>query len=388
MHAPRVTRTGAVLLAVVCGAAAVGGAFMVGLVVGRGDRPAPTVADQAIAAIRAHGDGSHSTGQLDAAAVRGLLSGLDDTWAAYYGVGADDASQSQLRALLDGRYSGLGVWLRRVGSDRGIAVASVVSGSPAESAGIRPGDAILAVDGTDVSQESVDAVTAALSGPPDTRVAMLVRDTIGTDRTVTLARGDLPVADVSSTPATAGIVEIRVATFSGGSGAQVQRAVQKAATEHAQGIVLDLRGDPGGLLSEAVTAASAFLDGGPVVNLSGRTVPKQTLDAQLGGDTATPVAVLVDGGTASAAEILAGALRDRGRAVLIGSRTFGKGSVQRVIPLSDGSSFELTVATYSTPNGHAVDGVGISPDIAVPATDPPSIAGQRALQVLRALGGS
>ena len=382
------TRTGAALLAVGCGAAAVGGAFAGGVVVGRADRPAPSVVDQAIAAIHAHADGSHATDELDAAAVRGLVSGLDDTWAAYYGVGADHASQNQLRALLDGRYSGLGVWLRRVGSDRGIAVASVVTGSPAESAGIRPGDAILAVNGTDVSQESVDAVTDALAGPPGTRVAMLVRAANGTDRTVALARGDLPVSDVSSTPSTAGIVSIRVATFGGGSGAQVQRAVQKAAAEHAKGIVLDLRGDPGGLLSEAVSAASAFLDGGPVVQLSGRTVPKQTLDAQPGGDTTTPVAVLVDGGTASAAEILAGALRDRGRAVLIGSRTFGKGSVQRVVPLSDGSSFELTVATYSTPDGHAVDGVGIAPDIVVPATDPPAVASQRAVQVLKALGGS
>jgi carboxyl-terminal processing protease len=388
VHAPRVTRTGAALLAVVCGAAAVGGAFVVGLVVGRGDRRPPSVVDQAIAAIHAHADGTHTTQDLDAAAVRGLLSGLDDTWAAYYGVGTDEASQNQLRALLDGRYSGLGVWLRRVGADHGIAVASVVAGSPAESAGIRPGDAILAVNGTDVSQESVDAVTEALSGPAGTRVAMLVRDAEGTDRTVDLARGDLPVSDVSSTPATAGIVSIRVATFSGGSGAQVQRAVQQAEAEHAKGIVLDLRGDPGGLLSEAVTAASAFLDGGPVVHLSGRTVPQQTLDATRGGDSTTPVAVLVDGGTASAAEILAGALRDRGRAVLIGSKTFGKGSVQRVVPLSDGSSFELTVATYSTPDGDAVDGVGIAPDIAIPATDPPSVAGQRAVQVLRALGGT
>lgn len=382
------TRTGAALLAVVCGVAAVGGAFVVGLVVGRGDRPAPSVVDQAIAAIHAHADGSHSTQELDAAAVRGLLSGIDDTWAAYYGVGTDGASQSQLRALLDGRYSGLGVWLRRVGSDRGIAVASVVSGSPAQAAGIRPGDAILAVDGTDVSQDSVTTVTEALSGPAGTRVAMLVRDAHGTDRTVALARGELPVSDVSSTPATAGIVSIRVATFSGGSGLQVQRAVQQATAEHAPGIVLDLRGDPGGLLSEAVTAASAFLDGGPVVHLSGRTVPQQTLDATPGGNITTPVTVLVDGGTASAAEILAGALRDRGRAVLVGSKTFGKGSVQQVVPLSDGSSFELTVATYTTPAGHVVDGVGIAPDIAVPAVDPPSVASERALQVLRALGGS
>ncbi|HEX7354856.1 MAG TPA: S41 family peptidase [Mycobacteriales bacterium] len=388
MHAPRVTRTGAALLAVVCGAAAVGGAFLVGLLLGRGQRPAPSVVDQAIAAIQAHADGSHSTRDLDAAAVRGLLSGLDDSWAAYYGVGTDETSQNQLRALLDGRYSGLGVWLRRVGPEQGIAVASVVPGSPAEAAGIRPGDQVLAVDGTDVSRESVDDVSQALAGPSGSRVSLLVRDGGGADRTVSLDRGELPVSAVSSTPPTAGIVTIRVATFSRGSGGQVQQAVRRAEAEHAKGIVLDLRGDPGGLLSEAVTTASAFLDGGPVVHLSGRTVPAQTLSATAGGDVTTPVAVLVDGGTASAAEIVAGALHDRDRAVLVGSKTFGKGSVQQVVPLSDGSSFELTVATYTTPDGHAVDGVGISPDVVVPESDPPSVAPERAVQILQALSGS
>jgi carboxyl-terminal processing protease len=185
-----------------------------------------------------------------------------------------------------------------------------------------------------------------------------------------------------------GITTIRIAMFSAGVGAAVQRADAQAHAAHATGIVLDLRGDPGGLLSEAVAAASVFLDGGPVVSLSGRTVPEHTLDAARGGDTATPLAVLVDGGTASAAEILAGALQDRGRGVLVGSRTFGKGSVQQVVPLSDGSSFELTVATYRTPDGHAVDGVGIEPDVTVPASAAPSVAADRAVQLLEALAGA
>lgn len=310
MHAPRPTRTGVVVAAAVSGLLLAGAAFAGGVAVGRGDRPAPGVVAQAIAAVQAHGDAPHSTQDLDAAALRGLVGGLDDPWAAYYGIGGDGSSQSQLRALLEGP------------SDHGGSGAAVAA---------------------------LPAVTSS-----------------------TLADG---------------IVAIRVPAFGAGSGEQVQAAVRAVEARHGTGIVLDLRGNPGGLLSEAVAAASAFLDGGPVVRLSGRTVPAQTLYAARGGDTTTPVAVLVDGGTASAAEIVAGALRDRDRAVLVGSRTFGKGSVQRVVPLSDGSSFELTVATYTTPDGDPVDGVGLTPDVAVPANAPPSVATARAVDLLRALGG-
>lgn len=365
-------------------AVALGAAFAGGLAVGRG-RPALSVVDQAIAAARTDGDRAPAQDVLEADAVRGVVGGLGDSWAAYYGVGDDQASQTQLRALLDGRYSGLGLWLRRSGSARGIAVASVVPGSAAAAADVRPGDELLAVDGGDVSSETPDAVATALTGPAGTSVTVLVRTAGGADRTLILARSDLAVSDVSVRTGAPGVAMIRVATFSAGAGAAVQRAVVAARAAHDTGLVLDLRGDPGGLLSEAVSAASAFLDGGPVVSLSGRTVPAHTLDAAPGGDTTTPLAVLVDGGTASAAEILAGALRDRGRGVLVGSKTFGKGSVQRVVPLSDGSSFELTVATYRTPAGDSVDGVGIRPDVAIAPTAPPLAAADLAVQLVQAL---
>lgn len=389
MRFPRPGSSGSAVVALVGAVTGVVAAFVAGLAVGHGHRPAPSIADQAIAAVRAHGDGAHPGADLDADAVRGVLGGLGDTWAAYYGVGDGQQAQGQLRALLDGRYSGLGLWLRRAdgNASTGLTVASVVAGSPAAAAGLVPGDQLLAVDGRAVSGQGVDAVTAALRGTAGTDVRLQVRTTAGEVRSPTLTRRDVAAGDVTIATVAPGVVSIRVATFAAGAGAAVQQAVRDAQAHHTRAILLDLRGDPGGLLPEAVTAASAFLDGGPVVRLAGRTVPAHTLDATAGAaDTTTPVAVLVDGGTASAAEILTGALADRGRAVVVGSRTFGKGSVQEVVPLSDGSSFELTVATYTTPAGHRVDGVGIAPDVAVAADSAPSVATDRALAVLQALG--
>ncbi len=149
--------------------------------------------------------------------------------------------------------------------------------------------------------------------------------------------------------------------------------------EKATGIILDLRGNPGGLLAESVETASAFLDGGHVVTYTRRDEAPQQLDAIGNGDTATPLVVLVDGATASGGEVVAGALQDRGRAVIVGSRTFGKGSVQEPHRLSDGSSLALTVARYSLPSGRSVEGVGIEPDIDVRV---PGLVVGRALEVL------
>jgi carboxyl-terminal processing protease len=153
-------------------------------------------------------------------------------------------------------------------------------------------------------------------------------------------------------------------------------------------VILDLRGNPGGLVDEAVNVASAFLDGGVVVSYETRTNGVQTLDALGKGDTETPLVVLVDGGTASAAEIVTAALQDRNRAVVVGSRTFGKGSVQQPTMLSDGSGLELTIGRYRTPSGRLLDGVGVDPDVSVPVSSAPEVAESRALDVLVGLVAS
>jgi carboxyl-terminal processing protease len=175
-----------------------------------------------------------------------------------------------------------------------------------------------------------------------------------------------------------GVTVIKVAAFTKGVGDAVRTAVEQT-PEHA-GIVLDLRGNSGGLVTEAVTAASAFLDGGLVATYDVNGA-QRSLHADPGGETTRPLVALVDGGTMSAAELLTGALQDRGRAVVVGSRTFGKGSIQMPSRLPDGSVAELTVGHYRTPAGHTVDGRGITPDLEVDAE-----ALERAETVLSGLG--
>jgi hypothetical protein len=184
---------------------------------------------------------------------------------------------------------------------------------------------------------------------------------------------------VTTTMVSEHVGRIVIPGFSKGTGRQVRAAVTELQKQHVTGIVLDLRGNPGGLLSESVETASAFLAGGHVVTYTRRDELPQHLDAIGKGDTKTPLVVLVDGGTASGAEVVAGALQDRGRAVIVGSRTFGKGSVQEPHTLSDGSSLALTVARYTLPSGRSVEGVGIEPDIDV--IRPSAMIG-RALEVL------
>jgi carboxyl-terminal processing protease len=222
---------------------------------------------------------------------------------------------------------------------------------------------------------------ASLRGRTGTTVTLSLSRGDAT-RTVRLTRAVVASPAVTTSMATPRVGRIVVPAFTQGVGRQVRQAARELRAKHATGLILDLRGDPGGLLSEAVETASAFLDGGAVVTYSRRDELSQRLDADGRGDTATPLVVLVDGSTASAAEVVAGALQDRGRAVVVGTRTFGKGTVQEPHRLADGSSLALTVARYTLPSGRSVEGVGIEPDIQV---FDPAASLNRAVEVLSGL---
>lgn len=297
-----------------------------------------------------------AAGTVGPQAVQKLVSRSGDRWSSYYTA----QEYAGLQQALDGRYVGVGLWVRRVDGGR-IQVARVQDDSPAERAGIHVGDVLATIGGTRCTGLAVTEVVADLrgAGDPGSTVTLGVRR----DRrswTVTLRRATLATEAVTITRPEDGPTVIKIDAFTRGVGAQVRRAVE--GSRH--GVLLDLRGNSGGLVSEAVAVASAFLDGGLVAtyDVHGR---QQALYAAAGGDTSTPLVVLVDGGTMSAAELLAGALQDRGRAVVIGSRTFGKGSVQMPSRLPDGSVAELTVGHYSLPDGRGVDGQGITPDVEV-----------------------
>ncbi|GAU67944.1 putative peptidase S41 family protein [Streptomyces sp. NBRC 110611] len=305
-------------------------------------------------------------GKSGAQAAAEVVSRSGDRWSAVYTPGEFEDFQQQL----DGTYVGVGLWVRQTDGGR-IEVSRVQSGSPAARAGIAAGDRLHAIDGLAAQGRPVTDIVARLRGSaphgsraagPGTPVRLDLQR--GTRRwSATLHRTRLHTRNVTvSRPAGAGgPTRVRVGSFAKGTGDAVRRAVRRAL--RADGLVLDLRGNTGGLVTESVATASVFLDGGLVATYDVRG-DERALYAERGGNTRLPLVVLVDGGTMSAAELLAGALQDRGRAVLVGSPTFGKGSVQMPSRLPDGSVAELTVGHYRTPSGRTVDGTGIAPDLA------------------------
>ncbi|MDX3640615.1 S41 family peptidase [Streptomyces sp. MB09-02B] len=330
-------------------------------------RPTPADREQDVADAAAE---AMAEGKSPVEAAERAVSRSGDRWGAVYSEG----EYEQFEEALDGEYTGVGLWAR-LERDGRIEVTRVQDASPAARAGIRAGDRLVSVDGRKVDGRPVTEVVSLLrgdaidegtgkSGTPEsaaagTKVALVLERA---DRTwsATLRRARLSTEDVTVSRTAGGVSVITVDAFTKGSGDVVRAAVAQSAG--AAGFVLDLRGNSGGLVSEAVTAASAFLDGGLVAtyDVKGR---QRALHAEPGGDTTRPLVALVDGGTMSAAELLTGALQDRGRAVVVGSRTFGKGSVQMPSRLPDGSVAELTVGHYRTPSGRGVDGRGITPDL-------------------------
>jgi carboxyl-terminal processing protease len=368
----------------IAAAVAVVAVFGAGVAVGGSSSPPAQgatngVLDEAAARIAANADRPVDKATLERAAVEGMLKALGDRWSAYY----SPSQYNSFSDALEGRYTGVGLWIRQ-GNDGAMLVSSVQHGSPAGRAGLVSGDELTSIGGIPVARESVNAVAAQLRGPSGSKIAIGIRRATGV-LTVTLTRSQVAADDVVVDRLKHAVLMIRISSFSRGVGQQVLAALAADPAAHAGGVVLDLRDDPGGLVDEAVQVAGAFLDGGPVVSYQRRSAGVTPLDAPPHGDTATPLVVLVDGNTASAAEIVTGALQDRGRAVVVGSRTYGKGSVQEPTTLSDGSAIELTVGRYLTPSGRALDGVGIEPDVAIDPTAAPPVAERRALEVLAGL---
>ncbi|WP_328547066.1 S41 family peptidase [Streptomyces platensis] len=324
-------------------------------------------------------------GKSGAQAAAEVVSRSGDRWSTIYTPGEYEDFQEQL----GGGYVGVGLWVRPAAGGR-IAVSRVQPGSPAARAGIAVGDRLRAVDGRSTRHAPVTEVVARLRGAASggahgSAVA-------GSQVTLDLQRGDRRWTEtlhrtrlrsrnvVVDRPAGGhGPARVKIAAFTKGTGAAVRRAVREASAD--DGLLLDLRGNTGGLVTEAVATASAFLDGGLVATYDVRG-DQRALYAKRGGNTDLPLVVLVDGGTMSAAELLAGALQDRGRAVLVGSPTFGKGAVQMPSELPDGSVAELTVGHYRTPSGRTVDESGLTPDLVVGGG-----AEKRARTVLSGLGG-
>ncbi|MGW3012012.1 S41 family peptidase [Streptomyces sp. NPDC001219] len=324
-------------------------------------------------------------GKSGAQAAAEVVSRSGDRWSTIYTPGQYEDFQEQL----GGGYVGVGLWVRQAAGGR-TEVSRVQPGGPAARAGVAVGDRLRAVDGHRTRHVPVTEVVARLRGAAadGSRGAAAA----GSPVTLDLQRGDRRWTEtlhrtrlssrnvVVDRPSGAhGPARVRISAFTKGTGDAVRRAVRRASPHH--GMLLDLRGNTGGLVTEAVATASAFLDGGLVATYDVRG-SQRALYAERDGNTRVPLVVLVDGGTMSAAELLAGALQDRGRAVVVGSPTFGKGAVQMPSELPDGSVAELTVGHYRTPSGRTVDDSGLTPDLVVERG-----AEKRARTVLSGLGG-
>ncbi|MGH2537827.1 MAG: S41 family peptidase [Candidatus Promineifilaceae bacterium] len=302
--------------------------------------------------------------QLAHGAIRGALATLDDPYTLF----VEPAARELERQELSGRIGGVGASLQR--NEAGQIVLSPVPDNPAIMAGVLEGDILLAVDGQTLTAEmSVEQIAQLVRGEEGTPVSLRVLHPGATEPveiTITRAIILLPSVSFRMVSDDPPIGYIRLSRFSAESGQEVAEAIQSLQEQGADGLILDLRQNGGGLLDAAVEVSDHFLDAGPVVyQVSGSDEEElfESTDKTLAG--ALPLLVLIDGGTASASEIVAGALQDRGRARLVGAPTFGKGSVQLVYDLSDGSSVHVTSARWYTPDRHQIDQQGLKPDIVV-----------------------
>lgn len=267
----------------------------------------------------------------------------------------------ELLDVTEGEYAGIGVEISV--RDGVTEIVAIFDDSPAERAGLQPGDQIVTVGDTPIGDAPVETVQARLRGPAGSRVTLTMRHPEEEATwVVTLVRSWIRVAPIEARSIEPGIEYVRIKSFTRRVAHDLRTQLGHATPQ--RGLILDLRGNPGGLFDEAIEVADLFLATGPIVSATGKggRIIERHMAHENGTQANYPLAVLIDGGSASAAEIVAGALHDRGRARLFGERSYGKGSVQSILDLSDGSGLKLTVARYITPSGARIEGHGLEPD--------------------------
>jgi carboxyl-terminal processing protease len=330
--------------------------------------------------------------QLLQAAIRGMVSSLDP-----YSAYLDGEDYDDIKISSSGQYSGVGIEISL--EDGQVVVIAPLDGSPAAEAGIRPGDVLATIDNVPVNSSTLADTIGRMRGKEGTTVKIgILREGQSEPLQFTLKRSRVQLHSVSSQMLEPGYGYVRIAQFSESTGEELTgalAALRKKNGAPLKGLVLDLRNNPGGVLEAAVAVADAFLDSGVIVSAKGRTEEsKFEMSATPGDDlNGAPLVILVNGGSASAAEIVAGALKDHHRATLMGRTTFGKGSVQTVMPLGGDRAIKLTTSLYYTPSGISINHRGIAPDVEFerdakqPSPPPPADAPllERDSEVKRAL---
>ncbi len=295
-------------------------------------------------------------------AIRGMLSGLDPH-SAYL----DKKAYNELKEGTSGEFGGLGIVVGM--KDGFVNVVSPIDDTPAQRAGVKAGDLIIRLDDKNVKGMSLNDAVTIMRGKPDTSIVLtIIREGEEKPLKIKIVRDIIKVQSVRSKTLDTGYGYIRISSFQERTGADLRKALLKLKKEYGknlEGLVLDLRNNPGGLLVAAIEVSDAFLESGAIVSIKGRDRNNGITHYAKGMDLLekAPIVVLINGGSASASEIVSGALQDHKRAIIMGSQSFGKASVQSVVPLGNGSALKLTTARYYTPSGKSIQAKGITPDI-------------------------
>jgi carboxyl-terminal processing protease len=352
-------------------------AALLGLVLGSDDDSAE---EQARKVIEANYFEPVDAADLEGASIRGMVSELrqryDDRFSHYF----DPEQLEEFESATSGKFSGVGLNVSEV--ERGLRIGSVIPDTPADRAGLEEGDVIIAVDGQSIAGEPADVSTAQIKGPVGTEVELRIDPASGgKPRNVSVERAAVRVPAVrGSVREVRGtqIAYVQLFTFSSGAHGELRDTIERLYREGAEGLLLDLRGNGGGLLNEAVLTSSVFVEDGTIVSTESRSQGERDYEASGEALDPRPTVVLTDRNTASAAEILASALSDYDLAELVGTRTFGKGTFQEVIHLPAGGALDLTVGQYLTADGVSLANKGIKPDVR--ASDDPDTERDEALQ--------
>lgn len=312
-------------------------------------------------------------------ALKGMVSTLGDKHSTY--LGGD--LYKDFSAQMSGTYAGIGVYI--ASTDEGILIAGVMEGSPAEEAGLQRGDILVSIDGTSVEGYQLEDVSKNIRGPVDTSVDLVVRRD-GEEQSFTVQRRQIHVPTVAGKMVDGTDVGyIRVAVFSDGTADDFTKEFTKLREQGMNKLILNLRDNPGGIVEQAVGVASNFVPpNSTIVSYTEQDGKVDQYTAQ-GTDDPIPIVVLVNENSASASEIVAGAVQDMKLGPIVGVKTYGKGTVQGVFPVDSASAVKVTVAKYRTTNGREIDGVGIEPDVVVPLTpsDPEDSQFEKALEIIQ-----
>lgn len=324
--------------------------------------------------------------QLMQGAIRGMIGALGDPNSSYM----DPSEYEQANMPLVGSYDGIGAWVDSEAEY--LTIISPMPDSPAERAGLRPGDMVVAIDGDDMTGIDPSLVIQRVLGPAGTTVVLtIVREGQAGPIEVEVERAHIDLPNVQSEMLDGNIAYIRLFTFGTNTVLDCRQALEELLAEDPVGLILDLRGNGGGYLASALDVTSEFIGDGVIMIERYSDGREEIFEARQGGlATEIPLLVLIDGGSASASEIVAGAIQDRGRGLLVGETSFGKGSVQEWIPLlSESGAIRVTVARWLTPSGRQIEEVGLTPDVVVALTEEDAQADRdpqldRAVEVLLA----